>query len=200
MASHVVMASKVSPPAFRHAVHPRVAEVGDEAVDVPGFDLKGMWRHWPRKHAFPPSRCLSEGALCAGLSNRASTKYGNRFGGVGTDLPKHSVPAMFWGEFGPAWSPVPRPRRRRARCRSHRRIAVRGGGAGAGNPARGPVGRGDRQSGPAGVVPILAIPACSIPIRLVLMWASAQHWGTCDAARGVLNAADRLCGEPLQEH
>src|ERR1035441_3644145 len=54
---------------------------------------------------------------------------------------------MLPSPHGPPLLPglLPRPRRDRARRRGDSRDPVRGGGAGAGNPARGPMGGGDRR-------------------------------------------------------
>ena len=67
--------------AAAHAVHgrivlPRVACVEDQPVDRPDLNLVGLSRRLLREHTSPSDgsdwRCLSEGALCAGLANRAS--------------------------------------------------------------------------------------------------------------------------------
>ena len=54
----------------------RVACVENEPVERPDLDLPGLRRCFLREHTSPSDgsdwRCLSEGALCAGLANRAS--------------------------------------------------------------------------------------------------------------------------------
>ena len=67
--------------AATHTIHDRivlpwVACVEDETVNGPDLNLVGLSRRLLREHTSPSDgsdwRCLSEGALCAGLANRAS--------------------------------------------------------------------------------------------------------------------------------